>query len=74
MGLHFEMILRMVSHTDFQTDAIGDTFRVVLERVSVGSLAAAAVAQQKRVPRVGTSGPAMQILPEAGTVAGRPGS
>ena len=56
---------RIVSHTDFQADAVGKTFQVILEHVPVGSVAAAAVAQQKHVPRVGISGPAMHFPPEA---------
>jgi hypothetical protein len=71
-GIVLRTMRRIVSHTDFQTDTIGKTFQVILEHVPVGSVAAAAVAQQKHVPRVGISGTAMHFPPEAETVAGEP--
>ena len=71
-GIVLRTIRRIVSHTDFQADAVGKTFQVILEHVPVGSVAAAAVTQQKHVPRVGISGPAMHFPPEAETVAGEP--
>ena len=45
---------------------------MILEHVTIGSVAAAAVAQQKHASRVGISGPAMHFPPEAETVAGEP--
>ena len=63
---------RIVSHTDFQADAAGKAFQVILKHVPIGSVAAAAVAQQKHALRVGISGPAMHFPPEAETVAGEP--
>jgi hypothetical protein len=45
---------------------------MILEHVTIGSVAAAAVAQQKHASRVGISGLAMHFPPEAETVAGEP--
>jgi len=70
MGLYFETVRRMVSHMDFEADAVGEAFQVILEHITIGSVAAAAVAQQKHASRVGISGPAMHFPPEAETVAG----
>ena len=61
-----------MSRANFQGDAVGQTFQVIVEHVPVGSVAAATVAPQKYVLRVGMSGPAMRLPPEAETVAGEP--
>ena len=71
-GIVLRAIRRVVSHADFQADAVGETFQVILEHVPVGRVASAAVTQQKHVPRVGISGPAMHFPPQAKTVAGEP--
>jgi hypothetical protein len=71
-GIVLRTMRRVVSHTDFQADAVGKAFQVILEHVPIGSVAAAAVAQQEHASCVGISGPAMDFPPEAETVAGEP--
>src|SRR5271155_5013866 len=71
-GIVLGTIGRIVSHTDFQADAAGKAFQMILEYVAIGSVAAPAVAEQEHASRVRISGPAMHLPPGAETVAGEP--
>jgi hypothetical protein len=71
-GIVLRTMRRIVSYTDFQADAVGKTFEMLLEDIAIRSIAAAAVAEQKHASRVGITGPAVLLPPEAETVAGEP--
>ena len=71
-GIVLGTIRRIVRHTDFQADAVGKPFQMILEHVTIGSVASAAVAQQEHASRLGISGLTIPLPPEAETVTGEP--
>lgn len=68
-GVVFRAVRRVVGHADFQADALGETFQVILEHVAIGSVAAAAVAQQKQASRLRIGRLSMPLPPQTETVA-----
>lgn len=56
-------------HADFQADAMGKMFQMILEHVPTGSVAAAAIAQQEHASRLGICRLAMPLPPDAEAVA-----
>ena len=60
---------RIVGNADFQPEAVGHTFQVILEHVAIGGVAAAAIAEQQHAFRLGKSGIAMPFPPHAEAVA-----
>lgn len=62
----------VVCHTDFQADALGQAFQVVLEDVAIGGITTTTITQQQQPPGLWIGEPAQRFPPVTDALAGKP--